>query len=154
MSPARTNTIVLVEDNPDDLELTVRALKQHHVANEVLIMRDGAEVLEYIKRLTVQAAQGQPVLPQVMLLDLKLPKVDGLEVLAMIRGTPATRLMPVVVLTSSKEERDLIESYNLGANSYIRKPVDFVQFSEAIRQLGLYWMVLNEGPPPARAGGA
>ncbi len=141
-------TILLVEDNPDDEVLTVRALKQHRVANEIAVARDGEEALKYLAGAAERKARGETPLPQVMLLDLKLPKVDGLEVLARIRQDPATRLLPVVVLTSSREERDLVESYRLGANSYIRKPVDFNQFSESVRQLGLYWVVLNE-PPPA-----
>ncbi len=147
----RTSPILLIEDNQDDEVLTVRALKKHNVANDIVVARDGAQALEYLAGAGDRAARGEPPLPHVILLDLKLPKLDGLEVLARIRKDEATRLLPVVVLTSSKEERDLVESYRLGANSYIRKPVDFDQFSEAVRQLGLYWLVLNE-TPPATAG--
>jgi len=147
MDPARLTSILLVEDNPDDEVLTVRALKQHRVANEITVARDGAEAIAYFAGAADRKARGETPLPQVMLLDLKLPKVDGLEVLQHVRKNPETRLLPVVVLTSSREERDLVESYRLGANSYIRKPVDFNQFSEAVRQLGMYWIVLNESPP-------
>jgi len=148
---AGLTTIRLVEDNPDDEALTVRALKQHRVANEIVVARDGQEAINYFMAAPERKARGETALPQVMLLDLKLPKVDGMEVLAHVRANPATRLLPVVILTSSREERDLAEGYRLGANSYIRKPVDFTQFSEAVRQLGLYWIVLNE-PPPVTAG--
>ncbi len=133
-------TIVLVEDNRDDEELTLRALHRNNIANDVRVARDGAEALELL------LAEGD--LPQVVLLDLKLPKIDGLEVLRRLRANERTRLLPVVVLTSSREERDVIESYSLGANSYVRKPVDFAQFVEAVRNLGLYWLVLNESPLP------
>lgn len=132
--------ILLVEDNPDDEELTIRALRRHNLANDVRVARDGAEALE------VLFAADQPP-PQVVLLDLKLPKVDGLEVLRRVRGDDRTRRLPVVILTSSREERDIVESYNLGANSYVQKPVDFAEFVEAVSNLGLYWMVLNEAPP-------
>jgi CheY-like chemotaxis protein len=133
--------ILLVEDNPDDLELTLRALKKHRITNSVHVARDGAEALEY---LFGECSAGQ--CPRVILLDLKLPKVDGLDVLRRIKGDARLRTLPVVILTSSREERDLVESYNLGANSYIVKPVDFAQFTESVRQLGLYWMLLNESP--------
>lgn len=146
MNADRFTSILLVEDNPDDEALTVRALNHHRVANEIVVARDGQEAITFLQAAAKRTTEGEPVLPQVMLLDLKLPKVDGLEVLAYVRKEPATRLLPVVVLTSSREERDLVESYRLGANSYIRKPVDFNQFSEAVRQLGLYWIVLNETP--------
>ncbi|HEY6877181.1 MAG TPA: response regulator [Polyangiales bacterium] len=143
--------ILLVEDQPDDEVLTIRALKKNNIRNEVVVVRDGAEALDY---LFARGAYEQRELPQVILLDLKLPKVDGLEVLRQVRADPRTRCLPVIVLTSSKEESDILESYNLGANSYVRKPVDFDQFSEAVRQLGLYWFVLNELPSPApEAGG-
>jgi CheY-like chemotaxis protein len=132
--------IVLVEDNPDDEALTVRALERYHVANDVLVLRDGAEALDYL-------LAPESRLPQLVLLDIKLPKVDGLEVLKQLRDTPRTSLLPVVLLTSSTEQRDVIQGYRLGANSYIRKPVDFAQFCEAIRQLGLYWLVLNHAAP-------
>ncbi len=138
--------ILLVEDQPDDELLTIRALKKNNIKNEVRVVRDGAEALDY---LFGRGAYEQRDLPQVILLDLKLPKVDGLEVLRQVRADARTRRLPVIVLTSSKEERDVVDSYNLGANSYVRKPVDFEQFSEAVRQLGLYWFVLNELPPPA-----
>lgn len=137
------NTILLIEDNSDDEVLTLRALRKNNIGNEVAVARDGAEALEY---LLGDDADLRPV-PVLILLDLKLPKVDGLEVLRRIREHPRTRIVPVVILTTSKEERDLVNGYALGANSYVRKPVDFVQFSEAVRQLGLYWLVLNEGPP-------
>jgi two-component system response regulator len=135
-----TKSILLVEDNPDDEALTLRALKRNRIANEVVVARDGAEALELLHG-------DRAFAPCVILLDLKLPKIDGLEVLRRIRSEPSTKVMPVVILTSSKEERDLAESYSLGANSYIRKPVDFEQFIEAVGQLGLYWLVLNELPP-------
>ena len=139
--------ILLVEDNPDDEVLTLRALKSNHLANDIDVVRDGAEALDYLfARGAYTNKEGDPR-PQLILLDLKLPKVDGLEVLEAIRNDDRTRLMPVVVLTSSTEEQDIISSYSLGANSYIRKPVDFDQFVEAVRQLGMYWLLLNEGPP-------
>ncbi|MDX2241983.1 MAG: response regulator [Leptolyngbyaceae cyanobacterium bins.302] len=131
-------TLVLVEDNPDDERLTVRALRRGKVANEILIARNGEEALTLIFSLNP--------LPAVVLLDLKLPKIDGLEVLREIRATDRTRLLPVVVLTSSSEDRDIVESYSLGANSYVRKPVEIDQFTEAVGQLGLYWAILNELP--------
>jgi two-component system response regulator len=137
-------TILLVEDNPDDRALTLRALKKNQILNPVLIAEDGVEALEIL----LGGAASEP--PALVLLDLKLPKVDGLEVLKAVRNDPRTRLMPVVVLTSSKEEQDLVASYSLGANSYIRKPVEFTDFVDAVRQLGLYWLMLNEAPP---AGG-
>jgi len=140
--------ILLVEDNPDDEALTRRALAKNNIQNEVLVAHDGAEALDYLQGTGAHA--GHPIAPEVILLDLKLPKVDGLEVLRRIRADDRTRLLPVVILTSSREERDLISGYGLGANSYIRKPVDFQQFVEAVRQLGLYWLVLNEPPPPRR----
>jgi two-component system, response regulator len=136
--------ILLVEDNPHDEELTLRALQKSHVVNPVIVAHDGAEALDYLFARGKHAASPPP-LPQVVLLDLKLPKVDGLEVLRELRGNARTRLLPVVVLTSSKEQQDMMSSYELGANSYVRKPVDFGQFLEAARQLGLYWLVLNEG---------
>ena len=141
--------ILLVEDNPDDVELTLRALKKHNVQNEVVVVRDGAEALDYLFVTGAYACRDTDIMPAVILLDLKLPKIDGLEVLRRIRADERTKLLPVVILTSSKEEQDLINGYKLGANSYIRKPVDFIQFSEAIKQLGLYWLILNEPPPKA-----
>jgi two-component system, response regulator len=140
-------TILLVEDNPDDEKLTVRALTKNNV-NKVVIARDGAEALDYLFGTGRFSGRDVCALPTVVLLDLKLPKLDGLEVLRLLRADDRTKRLPVVVLTSSKEEQDLLKSYNHGANSYIRKPVDFNEFMEAIRQLGLYWLVLNE-PAPA-----
>lgn len=139
--------ILLVEDNRDDEELALLAFKKSNIANEVVIARDGEEALDYLFGTGTFAGRDVAVLPQVVLLDLKLPKIDGLEVLQRVRADPRTRRLPVVVLTSSKEEQDLIESYDLGANSYVRKPVDFAQFLESVRQLQLYWLVLNEAPP-------
>jgi two-component system, response regulator len=139
--------ILLVEDNPDDVELTKRALKIHNIANEVIVARDGVEALDYLFATGAYAGRDTTVTPQLVLLDLKLPKVDGLEVLRRLRSDERTMFLPVVILTSSKEEQDLVNGYKLHANSYIRKPVDFNQFSEAVRQLGLYWLVLNEPPP-------
>jgi len=137
----------LVEDNPDDEALTLRAFRKNNIMNEVVVMRDGAEALDYLFGEGSYAGRDMRVMPQIILLDLKLPKVDGLEVLKRIRADERTRLVPVVILTSSKEEQDIVNGYNLGANSYIRKPVDFVQFVEAMRLLGLYWLVLNEPLP-------
>jgi two-component system, response regulator len=139
--------ILLVEDNPDDVALTLRALRKNNIANEVVVAHDGVEALDYLFGTGMYAGRDASVLPQVVLLDLKLPKVDGLEVLGRLRADARTKLLPVVVLTTSKEDRDLTESYSLGANSYIRKPVEFDSFSEAVRQLGIYWLLLNEGPP-------
>lgn len=137
-------TILLVEDNPDDELLALRALTRNKIANKVDVARDGAEAVEYL----FGSSDRPPAeLPQVVLLDLKLPKIDGLEVLRRIRADERTRLLPIVVLTSSSEEKDLIESYSLGANSYIVKPVDFGQFTEAVGRLGMYWLVLNQSPP-------
>lgn len=137
--------ILLVEDNPDDEALTLRALRKNNITNEVVVARDGAQALDYL--FGTGESNGRTVTPQVILLDLKLPKIDGLEVLRRIRSEQKTKLLPVVILTSSNEERDRMEGYGLGANSYVRKPVDFVQFTEAVRQLGLYWLLLNEKPP-------
>lgn len=139
--------ILLVEDNPDDEALTLRALKKNNISNELVIVRDGAEALDFLFGTGAFAGRDPSQLPQVVLLDLKLPKIDGLEVLRRVRENPITQLLPVVILTSSKEEQDMITSYKLGANSYVRKPVDFNQFVTAVRQLGLYWLVLNEAPP-------
>jgi two-component system, response regulator len=135
-----THLILLVEDNPDDEALTLRALKKQNILNDIVIVRDGVEALEFL------LAPDKP-LPSLVLLDLKLPKVGGLEVLQRIRSEPRTRLLPVVLLTSSDEDRDVMDGYRLGANSYVRKPVDFAQFSDAVRQLGLYWLMLNQPPP-------
>ena len=141
--------ILLVEDNPGDVALTRRALTKAKVLNELVVARDGVEALEYLFG-TGNAGYSPNPLPELILLDLNLPRVDGLEVLGKIRANPLTRLLPVVILTSSNEEKDLIVSYELGCNSYIRKPVDFNQFVEAVRQLGLYWLVLNQSPPVPR----
>ncbi len=139
--------ILLVEDNPDDVELTLRSLRQHNVQNEVVVVRDGAEALDYLFATGAYASRDPRAMPAVILLDLKLPKIDGLEVLRRIRADERTELLPVVILTSSKEQQDVVNGYKLGANSYVQKPVDFVQFSEAVKQLGLYWLLLNELPP-------
>lgn len=143
---ARDKTILLVEDNPDDEALTLRALKANNVCNQVDVARDGAEAIDYLFGTGAYNNHRTDNLPEVILLDLKLPKLDGLEILQRIRSDERTKLIPVVILTSSKEESDLIKGYEKGANSYVRKPVDFDQFCEAIRQLGLYWLVLNERP--------
>lgn len=139
--------ILLVEDNPDDETLTVRALDKNKIANNLFVVRDGIEALDFLFCTGAYSERDPHEMPEVILLDLKLPKVDGLEVLRRIRADERTHLLPVVVLTSSKEEQDMLKSYSLGANSYIRKPVDFSQFVEAIHQLGMYWLVLNEPPP-------
>ncbi|MGH2522388.1 MAG: response regulator [Anaerolineales bacterium] len=139
--------ILLVEDNPNDLELTLHALKKNHLGNHIEVVRDGAEALDYLFCSGAYAQRDPSRNPKVVLLDLKLPKVDGLEVLRQIKNDPRTRQIPVVVLTSSREERDVVESYQLGVNSYIVKPVDFAQFTEAVRQLGFYWLLLNQPPP-------
>ena len=140
--------ILLVDDSPDDRDLTLRALEKNKILNRVVTAVDGVEALDIL--LGRGAHAGAALAPTLMLLDLKLPKVDGLEVLRMLRAEPRTQMLPVVILTSSKEEQDLIASYRLGANSYIRKPVDFNKFTEAVRQLGLYWLMLNEAPPQGR----
>jgi two-component system response regulator len=139
--------VLLVEDNPDDEELTLVALKENHIGNPVVVVRDGAEALEYFFGPEGQADADSQSLPVVVLLDLKLPKVNGLEVLRRLRENDRTKYLPIVILTSSKEEEDRLQSYALGANSYVRKPVDFGQFIEAVKQLGLYWLVWNEPPP-------
>ncbi len=139
--------ILLVEDNPDDVELTLRALKQYNIRNEIIVVRDGAEALDYLFATGAYADRDTTTMPTVVILDLKLPKVDGLEVLQRMRADERTKLVPVVILTSSNEEQDMVNSYKFGANSYVRKPVDFTQFVEAARQLGLYWLVINEPPP-------
>lgn len=146
-----SGTILLVEDNPDDEELTLRALKRNRITNNVVVARDGAEALDYLSATGQHSGRNAADLPQVVLLDLKLPKIDGLEVLRRLRANENTKLLPVVILTSSNEEQDRLKGYGLGANSYVRKPVDFGKFTEAVGQLGLYWLLLNEQPP--RAGG-
>ena len=145
-----SRTILLVEDNADDVALTLRALKKNNVTNEVIVASDGVEALDYLFGTGRHAGRDLSIMPDIVLLDLKLPRVGGLEVLQKVRADPRTRLLPVVILTSSTEERDLIEGYSLGANSYVRKPVDFVAFVEATRELGLYWLVYNQAPPPQR----
>ena len=140
-------TILLVEDSPDDVELTLRALKRHDIMNEVVVARDGVEALDYLFGSGKYEGRDTAVRPQVVLLDLKLPKIDGLEVLRRLRADERTSRLPVVILTSSKEERDLVDSYSLGANSYVHKPVDFDQFAEKIRHLSRYWLALNEPSP-------
>lgn len=140
-------TILLVENNPDDVELTLRALKKNNIMNEVVVLQDGVEALDYIFGTGTHEEKGICNSPVVILLDLKLPKIDGMEVLRRIRADERTKLFPVVILTSSKEDQDIVNGYSLGANSYVRKPVDFIQFTEAIKNLGLYWLVLNEALP-------
>ncbi len=142
--------ILLVEDNPDDEALTLRALRKNNIRNEVVVAHDGAEALDYLFGTGTHAGRNIEVLPQVVLLDLKLPKIDGLNVLRQLRADPRTKLLPIVILTSSNEEQDRITGYDLGANSYVRKPVDFNQFIDAVRQLGLYWLILNEPAPTRR----
>jgi two-component system, response regulator len=147
-----TRPILLVEDNPDDVALTLRAFRKNHILNEVVVARDGAEALDYLFGAAPDADRPDRDPPAVVLLDLKLPRVDGLEVLRRIRADARTRLLRVVVLTSSKEETDVVRSYTNGANSYIRKPVDFDNFMTAVGQLGLYWLLLNEAPPAPPGG--
>jgi two-component system response regulator len=143
----RSGIILLVEDSEDDVELTLRAFEQSRVVNDIVVVRDGEEALDYLFLRGAYASRDPSVGPEVVLLDLKLPKIDGLSVLKELRSQEGTRRLPVVVLTSSKEETDLVTSYDLGVNSFVRKPVDFDQFIEAARHLGLYWLVLNEPPP-------
>jgi two-component system, response regulator len=143
----KNKIILLVEDNPDDEELTLMALKKNNILNEVVVARDGEQALELLFGNGADSFQARRVYPAIILLDLKLPKVDGLEVLQKIRADERTRFLPVVILTSSTEDRDLLDSYSLGCNSYVRKPVDFPMFVDATRQLGIYWLLLNESPP-------
>jgi CheY-like chemotaxis protein len=150
MEPMANKYILLVEDNADDEALSIRALKKNGVANEVVVARDGVEATDFLFGTGRSTAQSLRDLPAVVLLDLKLPRMDGLEVLRQIRSDSRTRLLPVVVLTSSIEETDLTKSYSLGANSYLRKPVDFDHFMEAVRQLGTYWLMLNQTPPSTK----
>jgi CheY-like chemotaxis protein len=140
-------TILLVEDNPDDEALTIRALRRQNISNEIVVAHDGVEALDYLFGRGAYAGRDTSVKPTVILLDLKLPRVDGIEVLRQMRADPRTNLLPVVVLTTSSEEQDMLDSYRLGCNSYVRKPVDFIQFSEAVRHLGMYWLLMNETPP-------
>lgn len=143
----KAKVILLVEDNPDDVALTKRALDKSHIANKLIVAEDGEEALDYLFGRGVHEGRDTNVLPTLILLDLKLPKVDGYEVLRRIREDERTKRLPVVIMTSSNEQHDVINCYDGGANSYIRKPVDFVQFSEAVNHLGLYWLVINEPPP-------
>lgn len=146
----RNRIILLVEDNPNDVELTARAFEKSNVANEIVLARDGEEAINYLFATGRHSGRDPKVMPEVVLLDLKLPKIDGLGVLRRMRADDRTRRLPVVIMTSSNEEKDVISSYDLGANSFVRKPVDFGQFVDAARQLGLYWLVMNEPPPPRR----
>jgi two-component system response regulator len=139
--------ILLVEDNPDDVELTLRAFRKNNIGNKVVVAKDGVEALDYLFGMGVHAGRNVKELPVVVLLDLKLPKIDGMEVLKRMRQNDRTKLIPVVILTSSAEQKDVIDGYSFGANSYVRKPVNFEQFVEAIRHLGLYWLLWNEPPP-------
>ena len=148
MNP-KAKLILLVEDNPDDAELTLLALQENGVLNEVVWVKDGVEAVDYLFRSGAYATRDPNVLPQLVLLDLKMPRMDGIEVLRRIRSEPSTRLLPVVILTTSAEDSDRLNGYLHGANSYIRKPVDFEQFARAVKQLKLYWLVLNESPPPS-----
>jgi len=139
--------ILLVEDNPDDEALTLRALKKNNITNKMVVARDGVEALDYLFGTGMYAGRDTSVEPELILLDLKLPKIDGFEVLKKLRADERTKLLPVVILTSSKEQQDIVNGYGLGANSYVRKPVDFQDFLDAVLQLGLYWLILNETPP-------
>lgn len=147
----REKIILLVEDNPDDVELTLRALRRANIYNQVVVLKDGAEALDYFNGTGSHSGRDLMELPAVILLDIKLPKVSGLEVLKHIRSNSITQVIPVVILTSSKEELDVINGYKLGANSYIRKPVDFIRFYDAVQKLGMYWLLLNEPPPTPRS---
>lgn len=150
VSNLQSKVVLLVEDNPDDVELTLRAFRKYNIMNEVVVASDGAEALDYLFGKGKYAGRDMSNLPEVVLLDLKLPKVDGLEVLQRLRADERTKHLPVIILTSSNEERDLINGYKLGANSYVQKPVEFTQFSEAVGRLGIYWLLLNKSP---RKGG-
>jgi len=143
----RPKTILLVEDNPDDVELMLKALRKNHITNEITVVSDGAEALDFLLVAGNRSENDQSGLPAVVLLDLKLPKIDGLEVLRRLRANERTRFLPVVILTSSNEEQDIVNGYSLGVNSYVRKPIDFTRFAEAVSHLGLYWLLLNEAPP-------
>jgi len=148
----RNRIILLVEDNPNDVELTLRAFRKSNIANEVVVVRDGEEAIDYLFATGRHANRDASLTPELILLDMKLPKIDGLEVLRRLRTDERTKMLPVVVLTSSNEQQSVFASYGLGANSYVRKPVDFEQFVEAVRNLGIYWLVLNEAPPAPRDG--
>ena len=152
MKVMKEKIILLIEDNPDDEALTRRALEKNNIKNDVVVVHDGAEALDYFFGTGSHAGRDVTVMPQVTLLDLKLPKVDGLEVLRQLRANELTRLLPVVILTSSNEEQDRVNGYGQGANSYVRKPIDFAQFIDAVRQLGLYWLILNEPAPVPKRG--
>jgi two-component system response regulator len=151
MSSDTHRVVLFVDDSPRDTELALSAFEEYHLGNEVVVARDGAEALDYLFRKGAHAGRSENENPALVLLDINLPRIDGLEVLRRMRADPRTKLLPVVILTSSKEEQDLIVSYSLGANSYVRKPVDFDEFIKAARQLGLYWLLLNENPPPPGA---
>jgi two-component system, response regulator len=140
-------SILLVEDNPDDVELTMRALKKNNIRNEIIVANDGREALDFLFGAGKYEGRNLNDMPALILLDLKLPKIEGLEVLRMVRADERTRLLPVVILTSSKEEQDLVRGYTLGTNSYVRKPIDFIEFTKAVGLLGLYWLLINESPP-------
>jgi len=141
-----SKVVLLAEDNPDDVKLTLRAFKKNNILNDVVVVQDGVEALDYLFGTGKFSGRDTRSMPQIILLDLKMPRMDGLEVLQRLRADERTRLLPVVILTTSSEDKDRVESYKLGANSYIRKPVNFEQFTAAVQQLGLYWLVLNEGP--------
>jgi CheY-like chemotaxis protein len=143
---AELRTILLAEDNPKDVELTLEALAEHNLANNVIVVRDGVETMDYL-RCQGKHKQRKPGLPAVLLLDIKMPRMDGIEVLQAVRGDPALRLLPVVILTSSREEQDLIKSYELGVNAYVVKPVDFKDFIRAVKEIGVFWAIINELPP-------
>ena len=147
MTDSNNKCILLVEDNPDDATLTLRAFRRSHVMNTIAVVRDGVEALDYLFARGAYADRASAPLPALVILDLKLPKLDGLGVLKVIREDERTKLMPVVILTSSKEEQDLVSGYALGANSYVRKPVDFNEFLEAVKVLGIYWLAMNQTPP-------
>lgn len=139
-------TILLAEDNPKDVELTLEALAEHNLANQVVVVRDGVETMEYL-RCEAKYKLRKPGLPAVLLLDIKMPRMDGIEVLRTVRGDPALKILPIVILTSSREEQDLIKSYELGVNAYVVKPVDFKDFIQAVKEIGVFWAVINEAPP-------
>jgi two-component system response regulator len=143
----KNETILLVEDNPDDIELTRRAFRKNNIANDLIVTRDGVEALDYLFCRGAHTNRNIKELPRLILLDLKLPKMDGLQVLECLRAEEITKLVPIVILTSSKEEQDLISGYKYGANSYVRKPIDFNEFVDAVRNIGLYWLLINEPPP-------